>query len=217
MIKQAEFFSEHYGKIDWAGVLADQFYSEVIQQYQVLANNGYLLLPSKMNDQENINTITPHGVFELKLSHLKQVEFTFLSDCEFSVFAYDVSLFADQTRSIENEYITICRSIANETLQLVNNIILYLHQHLAQRESEKIKLTQHEVIKTKFSVISCKLHSANALISDSKTTAALAIAFNFIIDAVHGLAELGGGRSMLRGNPIEFMFHLKFFQTSFLK
>jgi len=40
-------------------------------------------------------------------------------------------------------------------------------------------------------------------------------AFGYLIQALHLLAELGGGRSILRGNAIELVFHIRIFKSLF--
>ena len=61
----------------------------------------------------------------------------------------------------------------------------------------------------------CELSLADKILKNCHEVIAINAAINRIHKALHHLAELGGGRSMLRGNAIELIFHFKLFQNIF--
>lgn len=212
MILPVTFYSEKDERINWAKLIK-KCYSSVSERPLVLGNHGYLLLPKDYLTLDTIQFVTPHQTGELKMAELDFLDHHFLADCNLYIAKVPQK---NWQVPISNMYFISCLEICREALISTDKILLYTSGHLASREADGIKLIQHEIIRLSIAAVITQLEAAKTLLNTAKDHYALAVVVHFLMKAVHQLAELGGGRAMLRGNAIEVLFHLTLFQTLML-
>lgn len=210
-----KFKSQRYMSCDWSALLKSCYENNNISEFPtVIANHNRLLIPESFKGLDKIHVLTPEYKGTINVSDLEFVEHIFLNQCRVNLANLSSSVLRLSVHD-GSDYVKTCAEVCNKSLILIHNILRYSHDHLENRESEGIKLAQHEAIQLSLATAVCHLDYAGQLLSIAKDIHAIQIAFNYLLQALHIIAQLNGGRAMLRGNAIDLMFHLNIFQSVF--
>ena len=208
-----DFKAASYQQFSWADLLARHFRGELVR---VLGSRQYCIIPEVLAPEPVWTVITQQNTIDCKSADMTPVENNFLHQCGLAVYAYKNLEMISPIKPLSSRYVLLCQAILLDLLMQVEQIIVYIHQHLSNRDSDQVPITSHQTIKVKFAAVDCCLCSAKALLTEHNDLMPLSVAAEDIHQALHHLAELGGGRSILRGNTLEILFHLQLFRSLFL-
>lgn len=211
-----DFKSPHYEVVSWSDILTRSIGSKSKPVPTVISYDSWAMIPLQLIACKNLRVVSQTQTKEINQSAIQFIEYPFLEDCNIKIAKVEIAKSAPINNEINDEYLICCALLCHEALLSIEKILHYTYEHLAQRESENMMLTQHEAIQIKFANIICQLESAKTLLVENHDINKLNAACHYMLAAIHCLAELGGGRSMLRGNAVELLFHVRFFQTNFL-
>ena len=215
MIESVKFQSQHYQALHFKNILSNQLSVNSEGLQQLLSNQSMVLFPSSLRLTGNIKLITPAGAFLMHSTLFERIDNTFLSESGMVLARFESSSF--QKTPMNLDYLCLCQGILRESMQAIDGLVAYVHEHLSGRLAGDRALTQHESIQFLFANVVCRLATTRSLIASSVDLTALWVSADELIEATHGLSKLGGGRSFLRGNSLELLFHLRFFQSLFLR
>ena len=212
-----KFNSNKYKPVSWSKLLLDSLTANQSEYPLILANNQWAIVPMVYLKQMDKHILVTATTTELVSSKpFKCVSNTYLEERGLSTIKFTSKM---PNIEIKNkDYVLLCKQLLLNVLKTMEDIVTYTYQHLLGREAEGVPLTRHEIIQFSFAeVVSlCNLVKV-ALDGQIDTFAELDNICSYILAGLHGLARLGGGRAILSGNVVELMFHLKLFQSTYLK
>lgn len=214
MSNPVDFKSPHYDPIHWADILIECFQVKAGSVPVVLSGHQWAIIPDRILSNDLFEIVTQTETFNVEKSSLIFASHKFLSDCQLSVAKIN---HVNKGTLLKTEFLQKCNLLFIQLISHIEKIVHYIYEHLEKRESEGIFLVQHEAIQMTFAGVVSQLEAAKISLKVNCDIFELNLVTHYLMKAVHQLAELGGGRSLLRGNAIELLFHLKLFKSVYLK
>lgn len=209
------FLSEHYQYCSFRDLLLACYKPNLNHVPICLSNQNKIIIPSLLL-QDKINLISLNKTILIDIKEFIVVQNSFLSDCGMVI--AEVNLLDKFATEISLElYLQTCYSILSRLLSYVETIFNYTYDHLNNRSCNTTRLVQIDSIQLTLAKIMSLVESTRELLLKHNERHFFYLASKYLINALHELAKLGGGRAMLRGNAIELLFYTKLFQTTYLK
>lgn len=215
-----------YLRFDWADLIKVNSMLGLENFPTLLANHNILLFPEKCCLKQNqLNVVTFYNEFMINKDDLTISDNKFLKNrgIVYAIMSFDHQCFPQRNindgeyiHKIHSLYLNHCLFICNEAIAKTKQILNFINEYLSNRIADNMKLSEHQVIKFTIADIICHIKSAEALLHAEQTIHSLFVTINELLTALHSLAVLGGGRSILKGNTLEYLFYLKIIQSVYL-
>lgn len=209
-MKEINFSSDHYQIIDWHDLVSQFFLNFMPNKNILLLNNHYFLMPNHFENINQIYLLSKQGFFLLDMQNIIDIPNAYLNKNDIKI-----KKLVNKTELIVQDHLydKACLSFLKLMFEKINQILSYTFFHLKNRQHNHASLLQIDTIKLALANIDCQLHA----VQHSENEQACFTLSNYLLNALHELAKLGGGRSLLKGHAIEGMFYLKLFQSIYLR
>lgn len=178
----------------------------------LMNNRGLVMASDAALNASNCTLISLEKILDIAMRDLNVVPMPLLEQSGMVLFRLKNKL-SNNTEKTSDHYFNFINRLLYHSYQACYEIFLYTRDHLSSRYYGEMKIAHIDQVHFIFSDIIVLLKSLDAHILKIKTIEQIDFVISQLLEINKHLSKLGGARAVLKGNVVDFSFHLLFFRN----